>query len=131
MARRVFLGIDFGDSRVGLALAPGDSIAVPYSIVRYGDGFWQKLGTILADEKITDIVVGLPIGLSGNETERTRKTRDFIASLRGHTALPVVESDERFSSLVARRNLPKGPDDALAAAEILQGYLDAHARSPE
>src|SRR3989344_219158 len=75
-----FLGIDYGDTYIGLALADRGHVAVPYTVVRYDKDFMDLLAKLVHDERITDLVVGWPLSMSGAENERTRKTEIFIRS---------------------------------------------------
>ena len=83
------LGIDYGDSRIGIAIADLGSIAVPYTTLKAGDGFWDALAQIIRDEHIAELVVGWPLSLSGKENERTEATKHFVAQARERTGLPV------------------------------------------
>lgn len=140
--KRKYLGIDYGDVHIGLALASG-LLAVPYTVVNNDQGFWKMLPQLISDEAITDIVVGWPVRMSGKEGSRTEKTSQFIERVRTRVALPVHRTDERLSTRIAHarsdaarargdaRRARSAADrvDAVAAAEILQTFLDAHAVS--
>ena len=88
----------------------------------------------LAEEKgATTIICGLPVNFDGSEALQTGKTRRFIQALCERTAIPVVCEDERFTTMMAhevlisegmRREKRKNYVDALAAANILDGYLN-------
>jgi len=140
--KRKYLGIDYGDAYIGLAIASG-TLAVPYKVVNNDQVFWKMLPQLVSDEAITDIVVGWPVRMSGKEGSRTEKTAQFIERVRTRVALPVHRTDERLSTRVARArgDAPRAHGDAgrarsttdrvdaIAAAEILQTFLDAHAVS--
>ncbi len=87
--------------------------------------FWNELPSLLKSHEISRIVLGLPIGVSGNETEKTKQVREFGAKLEIKALVPVDYFDERFSSVMAK-NAPGGKInvDSLAAQIILQNYLD-------
>ncbi|MEK7583957.1 MAG: Holliday junction resolvase RuvX [Patescibacteria group bacterium] len=122
------LGIDYGDSRIGIAIGDLGSIAVPYSVLKAGDAFWDELGQIIRDEHIAELVVGWPLSLSGRENERTEATKHFLKLARERTGLPVHIEDERLTTVQAGRNsVGKARIDAAAAATILQSYIDSHA----
>ncbi len=121
-----YLGIDFGDSYIGLALSGKGNIALPYKVIPYNKVFWEFIQKLIADEGITICVIGWPISLSGNENERTRATQRFIDEFKKRIKLPVFFSDERLSSKAAHAQGVKGRVDAIAAAEILQTHLDRH-----
>ena len=126
-----YLGIDYGDQRIGLAISDEDGeFAVPLEIIT-NEGREKtiaKIDALAKEEKIKIIVVGLPLPLSPNQPvneEQRRKTERFIAALK---ALPyqVATEDERLTSKLAERlTLRKsaGQDD-VAAMLILQTYLD-------
>ena len=125
-----YLGIDFGDQYIGVALAEERSVAIPYTVLRYTKAFWQDIVRIITDESITDIVVGWPLSMSGGSNERTSATAEFIKKMKEHTELPIYREDERLTSAAASRTVSsKKRVDALAAADILQSYLDSHAGS--
>ena len=103
-----------------------------YTIVRTtrDDLFAQILATIIKEE-IKVIVLGLPIGLEGQETETTRQVRNFAKSLERRTDLPIYFEDERFSSQIAESQLKetgrckqKTKIDSQAATIILQAWLE-------
>jgi putative Holliday junction resolvase len=88
---------------------------------------------IVANYDVTEIVVGLPYNMDGSEGPQVEKVRRFSTLLAGKTNLPVHEWDERLSTVAAERTLleadmsrskRKKVVDRLAAALILQGYLD-------
>jgi putative Holliday junction resolvase len=123
------LGIDTGERRIGVAVSEG-TIAVPLTIVEHTNRA-ADLGRIvaLADrEGVEIIVVGLPLAPDGGEGEQARLARKFGEQLAGMQPLPVIYQDERLTSFdasaarVGRRNKPI---DDLAAAAILQRYIDA------
>lgn len=143
MAGRI-LGIDAGERRIGVAISdPGGSFALPLrSIVADGSEF-EQLQTLVRDEAVADVVIGLPLSLSGEASDQTERARAFAAEAESRLGVTVHLWDERLSSRQAenlvsgregreregrRRRGGKGsaaPDtDALAASIILQAYLD-------
>jgi putative Holliday junction resolvase len=70
------------------------------------------------------VVVGLPVTLRGERGQQALETEAFVAALRGRLAVPVETFDERFTTVLAERSESATPDDALAAAYLLQSYLD-------
>lgn len=121
-----YLGIDYGDARIGLALADESNFALPFKIIDNDTKLWDTLAAIQRSENITDIVVGWPISMSGNENERTKKTTEFIQELKARLALPVHRADERLSTAAAKKDTNKHRVDAEAASHILQSYLDSY-----
>ena len=132
------LGIDLGEKRIGLAVSDETRmIAGTHGVMRRKSRRedFERYAKIIADEHITLIVMGLPITLSGEEGQRASWVRDYSAELKKYVAIPLVFWDERFStsqalaSLQARGKRGKRARevvDAMAAAFILQDYLDAH-----
>ncbi|HSX14705.1 MAG TPA: Holliday junction resolvase RuvX [Candidatus Saccharimonadales bacterium] len=124
MARR-FLGVDYGAKRVGLAIAD-DAIKVarPWRIIERDHlPLVDTLRSLITSEGITDIVLGLPRNLDGDDTAQTAEVRQFAQDLE-RLGLPVTLQDEALTS----QNLPssgQAVDDA-AAAQILQDYLENH-----
>jgi len=121
-----FLGIDYGDRYIGLALGETGSIAVPHSVITRDEQLWTNLAHLVQDESIAVIVVGWPVSMSGNENERTRATDLFIAELSEKIRVPIYREDERLSSAEAKGRGASGRVDASAAAVLLQSYLDKH-----
>ncbi|HLD27319.1 MAG TPA: Holliday junction resolvase RuvX [Patescibacteria group bacterium] len=116
------LGIDYGSSKVGLALADlAVGVAMPWKVVKAKDLNIESLKDCLKAEEIDKIVVGLPLGMSGGETAQTKEVKRFIQKLKDNLEIEVVSHDERLSTVEAAK---KGKDDAVAAMYILQGYVD-------
>lgn len=130
------LAIDLGEQRIGLALSdPTGQIAGGIRTIRRGlrDEEMAALGTIIADEDVERILVGMPLSMSGQPGVQAELTRRWVEVLRSHTDLPVEVLDERLTSVQARRSLDsmgvkrkrhRQHVDAVAATLLLQGYLD-------
>ncbi len=121
------LGIDFGEKRIGVALGVG-SLAVPLTIVEHTNraADLDAVAAIALREAATAIVVGLPLAPDGGEGAQARLTRAFGRELAERIAVPVVYQDERLSTFDAKPIARRGKHiDDLAAAAILQRYLDA------
>ena len=121
-----YLGIDYGTKRVGLALSDESRrFAMPYRVLEGREVVIKKeIERICKKENVTHIVVGLPAGLAGQETQMTRKAKMFAGSLKS-LGLPVELENEFFSSGEAKRGPTKKQKiDAAAAALILQSYLE-------
>ena len=130
------LGVDYGSSRVGLALSdPQKIIASPlHTLINNGnDRLKKKLLELIKKKNVEYIVIGLPIGLKGQETSQTKIVREFAEEIRS-LALPVYFQDERLSSLSAKKSLieqnvktghNKSFIDSTAAAIFLQQFLDS------
>ncbi len=125
-----YLGIDYGDRWIGLALGDDETnIASPFlTFENTGDAALIELETIVMSEGIDAIVVGVPLN-PGQSDEQEEKTRAFMRELGYRVLCSVKEFDERFTSKEARTHMREGGGDehALAAMLILQSYLD-HSR---
>ena len=133
------LGIDLGAARIGLAIADDlGLLAHPLETVAVKDAP-NPLGhvaDVVAREKITTVVLGLPRNMDGSYGAAAEKTRAFAEKLRARIACPVVFWDERLTSVAAQRALheagrnvkeSRAVIDQVAAQLILQGWLDAQA----
>ncbi len=119
------LGIDYGEKRIGLAISDeSQTFARELAILSPRD-FWDEISQIIADDQITKIVVGWPLNMSGEETNKTREVAEFREKLEKLTEIKIEITDERLSSQMAehisgqKKNL-----DSLAAQILLQNYLD-------
>ena len=130
-----YVAFDIGDKRIGVAISdPFNTYALP-SQTYFRKGFKEDVEALakLAKEKgATVIVCGLPVNFDGTEALQTQKTAKFIEALKENVSIPVVCEDERFTTRMAhdvlisagmRRENRKNYVDALAAANILDGYL--------
>ena len=125
------LGIDYGTSKIGLAISPDGKIAFSFDILSNNGVFFSILEKLIKDNEVEKIVVGLPISMSGNPSAQTKIVEGFIEQLKKKTNIPIEKYDERLTSTEAKRNLPpKVKDDAEAARIILQGYLDKNTYQP-
>ena len=117
------LALDYGSARTGVAVSdPTGTVARPLEVVeRAGSGAGlERLIELIRREEPEQIVVGLPLTLSGDIGEQARETEEFLAELRTHVDVPVEPFDERFTTKLAG----PGADDARAAAVLLTGYLE-------
>jgi putative Holliday junction resolvase len=130
----VRLGIDVGKVRIGVAMSdPHGMLATPVITVARGKGDVAAILGQVSELGVVEIVVGLPLALSGSETASTRDAREFAATLAGASAVPVRMVDERLSTVSANRAmLATGRNtkrsrpviDQVAAVIILQHALD-------
>lgn len=138
MSRAV--GIDLGTVRIGVATCdPGRIIASAYDVIRRGADHaadHAAIAAVVDEENATVVVVGLPRAMSGRDSEATRTVRAEAEELRRALPVPVVLWDERMSTVTANRALIEGGVrrknrkdvvDKVAAAVILQSWLDAGA----
>lgn len=134
------LGVDYGERRVGLALSdPLGMIASPLPTLNRRKGKRAPVAPvarIVEENDVAGLVVGLPLGLDGEENDWTREVRSFGDALAERTGLPVTYQDERMTSVRAERAVrslglskkkreEKERVDAAAAVLILQAYLDS------
>lgn len=126
------LGIDYGAKRVGVALGDTESrIASPWAVISDVDRLelLRKIHEFATNEHAEAIVVGVPKPMRDREQEndQVKEIRGFIADLAAQ-GIPVHEEDETLSSGLAARQVQaageKGKRDDLAAANILQSWLD-------
>lgn len=131
------MGLDVGERRIGVAI--GDELGMissPLTIVQRREGDLAELRALAIEKGVDRLVVGLPTGLSGREGPQAAVVRQFADALEKAVGpdIPIVFWDERLTTTVAERTLQergawrrrrKGDVDAVAAAVILQGYLDA------
>lgn len=122
-----YLGIDYGDIRIGIAVSDEErKIAFPLLQIS-NDGFGmiaREIKKIIKKEKIAKIVIGLPISLRGQETAQTIKTKNFAKKLKKTVSVPVEFENEMLTTKIAGENSSKKSIDSSAAAIILQSYLD-------
>jgi putative Holliday junction resolvase len=128
------LGLDVGEKRIGVAIADG-LVAVPLTVIESaGEAADMERIAAMADEYgIERIVVGLPRSLDGSTGKQAEKAIAFAEVLSTQTDIPIDTWDERFSTVSAERMLRdagakhdkrKANRDAMAAAIILQAYID-------
>ncbi|KAF0209132.1 MAG: putative holliday junction [Actinobacteria bacterium] len=135
------LGLDIGEARVGVAVSdPGRTIASPVAVL---DGRRlvrdiAPLRELVEEYEVVGLVVGLPLGMGGTEGAQALLVRDIAARFALELALPVAFCDERLSSREASRAMSgggvsskrqRGRLDMVAAALILQAYLDGQRRA--
>jgi putative Holliday junction resolvase len=131
------LGVDFGDTRTGLAvsdisrfLASGIGYVSPGGIEKTAD----RVSEVAREQKVSAVVVGLPKNMDGSEGFRAERCREFAALLEARLdGIPVAMMDERMTTMSASRYLNetntrgqkrKGVIDTLSAQIILQNALD-------
>jgi putative Holliday junction resolvase len=125
------LALDVGSKRIGVAVASLTyKLPRPLCTLANDDKFFDALNGLVATESVGVLVVGLPRGLSGQETGQTKYVRDFVDQLKANTNLAIYFQDEALSSTRAEEELTargkiyeKGDIDALAATYILEDYL--------
>lgn len=133
----MLLGIDYGTKRVGVAVSDRDQrFASPlHNHQRQGlQGDERFFRRVQAEYRPVGLVVGLPLHMSGEESEKSREAREFAVWLTGILGIPHVFQDERLTSWQAESLLlaaelskkqRKERMDKLAAQILLQTWLDA------
>lgn len=135
MRRGRRLGVDVGDVRIGVSVCDPDGlVATPLETVAAGRDAIGRLATLAAEVDALELVVGLPVSLSGREGPAAAKVRDFARTLADTVAPTVVRLfDERMSTMTADSLLREGGRsgrsrrsviDQAAATVILQTALD-------
>lgn len=141
------LALDVGERRVGIAISdPSRTIARPLCTVRHHPrpNHFAEIAHLVSEHHVGLVVVGNPVSLDGTEGAQARRIRRYRLALATALPVPVVDWDERYSTAIAtdyardvHGERARHPDpatggsrqepglDALAAAVILQGYLDA------
>lgn len=132
------LAVDVGTVRIGIAVSdPRRTVAVPLDTVARAPGGadLRAIAAIAAEREVDDVVVGLPVGLSGREGPAAASVRDFTQRLADHLApLPVLLVDERLTTTSAHQALHAAGRpgrrhrtvvDRTAAAILLQTVLDS------
>ena len=133
------LGVDWGEKRIGIALSDESrSIAQPLTTLtrRTGKRFpMRDLLTLVAQHAVSGVVVGLPLEADGSDGESALAARALATDIGRLAALPVSLWDERMSTARALKTVQelggstrgrKADVDAMAAAILLQHYLDAN-----
>jgi putative holliday junction resolvase len=129
------LGLDVGRTRIGVAISdPEGRIAVPMDTLQAGSpADLDAIASIAAEHAVTEVVVGLPLHMSGARGPEAEEAESFAARLALLLGLPVHLQDERLSTVEAHRSLAAAGStsrarrtvvDRSAAAVILQAYLD-------
>ena len=134
MRHGVRLGVDVGTARIGVAWSdPHGMLATPVETVPSGDGDVARLASLVEEVEAVEVVVGLPLALSGHATASTDDARAFARRLAASVRVPVREVDERLSTVSAHSALlasgrnsrsSRPVVDQVAAVIILQHALD-------
>jgi putative Holliday junction resolvase len=136
------LALDLGEARIGVALTDAErTVALPHGTIRVAGGVedLRAVAALVAETGATDVVVGHPLGLSGDRGPAARRAEAFAQGLRQlMPGIPVHLQDERLSTVEAERGLREAGAsgrrrrsrvDAVAASVILEGWL-SRAREP-
>jgi putative Holliday junction resolvase len=127
------LALDHGSARCGVAVSdPSGTLATPLEPVVRPDtrkGL-QRIRALVAETGAERVVVGLPVSLSGGDSDQTRAARAFAERLRASLPVPVELYDERFTTTLARRAGGDAALDSRAAAVLLDEWLTSAGHLP-
>lgn len=134
------LALDVGERRVGIAIGdPTGTVARPLQALVRGsrEEDFAAITALVAEHDVGLVVVGQPLSLDGTEGPQARRVARYAEALAAMLPVPVVAWDERFTTVAAedilrqnrrqkkRQARTRGEVDSIAAAVILQGYLDS------
>jgi putative Holliday junction resolvase len=122
------LAVDHGDARAGCAISdPSGTIATPLGVVEPPEA--AAVAALAREHGAERVVVGVPVSLDGTEGGQAEAARAFGNALAERLEVPVETYDERLTTRLAagsRREGAEAPEDALAAAHLLESYLHSH-----
>ncbi len=127
------LALDIGNARIGVAISQ-DSLCLPHSVLLNNEGAIAEILALIAMEQPVCLYIGLPLSLSGGQTQSTKMALDFSRKLEARVTVPIRMIDERLTSKSASAALrsagknsreQKGIIDASAAALILDFALSS------
>ena len=129
------MAIDYGGRRIGIAISdPLQLIAYPYKTIdrKKSSNYIDDIKKIIKEKDVKSVVVGYPLTMSGNESEQTKLTLEFIEILKSKVDIEIHKCDERLSSQEAKRYLRqqnikighnKEKIDKVSASIILDQFL--------
>ena len=122
------LALDYGAARTGVAVSDATgTIAVPLEVLERAasPAGVRRIEEIVRERDAQRVIVGLPLTLRGEHGRQARETDEFVSLLRAALDVPVETYDERFTTaLAARAAAGAAPEDARAAAHLLESYLE-------
>lgn len=135
--RGTMMGIDYGARRIGIAAADRlTRFARPVEVIDATERDpIVRIRELVQELAVDLIIVGRPVGLSGNAGPAVAAQQEFLKRLRASTPIEITEQDERFTSVEAERGLRgagmrsqarRERRDAVAAQLLLQAYLDSN-----
>ena len=129
-----YLAIDYGTKRTGLAICdPTETIVSPLAVIQTQKELLQKIKNIIETENVEAVVLGLPLNMDDSLGSQAELVKKFAEQLKNSLDIPVYLQDERLSSFGAEEKIAsadftraqkKERLDAIAAAEILQIFLE-------
>ena len=121
------LAIDHGTARAGCAISdPSGTLARPLDVIEPPEP--AAAARLVSEHEVELVVVGLPLSLSGDEGPQAELAREFRNALAEIVDVPVETYDERLTTRMAETTARAGataPPDALAAAHLLESYLES------
>ena len=120
------MALDYGAARTGVAISDATgTIARPLGVVERAASAagLERILVLARDEEVERIVVGMPLTLRGEHGAQAAETEAFVEALRGVVSQPVETLDERFTTALAAQGGGGAPEDARAAAHLLESYL--------
>ena len=135
------MALDVGEKRIGVAISdPEAMFASPLTVLKAKTpDIFKQIASLVKEEQVDLILVGMPLTLRGDVGHQAEWVQVFVQDLEGEVHVPVEVEDERLSTVEAERYLVdmgvtrekrKARLDAVAAAVVLQSYLDRHRQSP-
>ena len=131
-----YLGLDYGQKRIGIAISDlSNTIATTYDVLANNRNFLESLKKVVESEKITHIVIGLPLHMNGAKGEKAILAEALGEEIKKMIDVEILYEDERLTTVSAeriliegdvRRDKRKNKIDSLAATFILQKNLDRH-----
>lgn len=128
------LALDYGQKRIGVAISDlSNTIATTHSIIINNKNLLENINKIVLAEKITHIVIGLPLHMNGEKGDKALMAEALGDSIKSSINVEIIYEDERLTTVSAqriliagdvRREKRKDKIDALAATFFLQKYLD-------
>ncbi len=136
-----FLGIDYGDRRIGLSFGDELGVATPLPAITVPDEARRRAGiaAVIRDRRINEIVLGYPLNMDDTAGPKAKEIERVAGRLREEFGLPVHLVDERLTSYEAEATISKarrrdvrasGIIDSRAATLILQDYLEQRFPGP-
>ena len=121
------LALDYGAARTGVAVSDvTGTLARPVGVVERAasPAGLDRVLELVAEHEAEVVVVGLPLTLRGERGAQALETEVFVEALRARLDVPVETEDERFTTALAQQSGGRAPEDAVAAAHLLQGWLE-------
>lgn len=133
------IGLDLGEKRIGVAAADDRTpVAVPVGTVEADGDAVGVVSRLVEEQQADEVVIGLPLSMTGAMGPQAQQAMNVVEALRERLEVPVYTWDERLTTVQASRSLgasrrggrekQKGARDAIAAAILLQAYLDSRRR---